>query len=400
MTAGPALASELQGDTERSEFDIDVYELADESELWPYTSREQRYSTRTLGLNLIVYGDPDGTEALLRDSPLVGDWEELEEERQDILPAEAIDGDLEDTVPAWGGADGATRWIWVNPPNGEAVWLREAYQLEDGDYLGAREHIRAYTPPGEGNWTAFQAHSEHWDWFHLRHTVHSVEDSQLYVEEEFVDRWFVDELRRERVGNTGPPDGDGWVTVVELNDELLEVFLGTLVLGLFATLPLVVPRKRIEAFWNSPSTRLGAHAALLVAGIVLTVLLVRFGGIIIERTAPSMDPKVIAAIGYPVLLIGVPVVTYLLARPLPADIAFVAGIVGFVMAVFIDYTYLGVMRIPLETFVHRAGLGFAVGVIAAGASATARLPARHRGYVRTGVLLWVVAVSLPLLQFV
>ncbi|MFC7114337.1 hypothetical protein ACFQH2_04285 [Natronoarchaeum sp. GCM10025703] len=57
-------------------------------------------------------------------------------------------------------------------------------------------------------------------------------------------------------------------------------------------------------------------------------------------------------------------------------------------------------RLPLDTFVHRGALAVAIGLIAAGASQTAREPGVEHGYVRTGVLLWVVAVTIPLLQFV
>ena len=57
---------------------------------------------------------------------------------------------------------------------GDGEWLQQRYQLHGGTYLGTRHHIRAFAPSERPQWTALQAHSEHWDWFRLRHIVTDV----------------------------------------------------------------------------------------------------------------------------------------------------------------------------------------------------------------------------------
>ncbi|MFC7194450.1 hypothetical protein ACFQL4_06885 [Halosimplex aquaticum] len=65
-------------------------------------------------------------------------------------------------------------------------WIDETYQLHDGKYFASRYHLRVYESPYESDeWVAIQAHSDHWDWFRLRHTVHDTENAQDYVESEF-----------------------------------------------------------------------------------------------------------------------------------------------------------------------------------------------------------------------
>lgn len=368
--------------------------LADGSELWPYTSPGPTYHERTLSINVVVYGDTDVTERALRESSLA-DWQDVEEDEQDVAPVEEfeIDGNQTTTV-AWGGADGATRYVHIDPVDGTPVWLIESYQLADGDYLGDRRHVRAYNDPSNDDWTAMQAHDEHWDWFHLRHTVHSIEDSQLAVEEEFADRWYVESISRDRFGNDGSSDADGWVTIVHLDDRATYLLFAGLLLG---STRVVRTIERGHELWSSDEVRTTVRSLMAVGVLVVLYLSVRFGAIGVERLLP---PKLIVAVFYPALVIGFPIAAYLTTRQLDRAQAFTAAALGFTIATFLDYTFMGVTTLPLDTFVHRGALAIAIGLIAAGASQTARKPSVELGYVRTGALLWVVAVTLPLLQFI
>lgn len=371
--------------------------LEDGSELWPYTSREPNTHERTLSINLVVYGDADVTERALRQSSL-GDWEDVAEDEQDIAPAEEfeLDGNATSTV-AWGGADGATRYVYVDPAEGTPVWLVESYQLAEGDYLGDRRHIRAYNDPVEDDWTAMQAHDEHWDWFHLRHTVHSIEDSQLAVEEEFVDRWYVESLSRDRFGNDESSDADGWVTIVDLEDRAAYLLFAGLLLGSIRVARTVEHGREL---WSNDDLQTTLRSLLAVGVLVALYLAIRFGAIGAERLLSELNPKLIVAVFYPLLVLGFPVAAYLTTRQLDRAQAFTAAALGFTVAIFLDYTFMSVTTLPLDTFVHRGALAVGIGLIAAGASQTARNSGMESGSVRTGALLWVVAVTLPLLQFV
>lgn len=373
---------------------VDKIEMRDGSELWPYTSRDSAFEERTLAINLVVYGDPVVVETLLRESP-TGDWEELESDEMDIAPAEDTEYDLNGTR-VWGAADGAIRYTYVDH-HGDELWLTESYQLSDGEYLGTRHHVRAYTAPGGGEWTAMQAHLEHWDWFLLRHSVHSVEESQQYVETEFLDRWYVDDLRRDRFGNEDRIDSDGWVTIVELDDRLEAILLGLL---LFGSITVRKYRDVISNLRYDPNVRTGARAFLLVAALVGFYVAIRLGAVGVEGLFPDVNTKYVVATVYPLLVVGFPVLAYRLSRQFERSThAFTAASVGFILAIFVDYTYLGVVTLPLSTFVHRVALAAAIGFIAAGASRQARDPTADHGYVRIGTLLWFVAVVLPLLHF-
>ncbi len=243
-----------------------------------------------------------------------------------------------------------------------------------------------------------QAHWEHWDWFELRHSVHSIEDSQSYVESEFFDQWYVEDLSREWVGNDLSSDGDGWVSVVELRDELL---LGLLGIALVASLRTQTRRgqRTLTRLQNDSGIQMTVQALLVVTAIVALVMAVRVGAVRAEQLFPTANPKLIVAVFYPVLVCGLPVIAYLMARHLEPVPAFSAAAIGFVVAMFLDLSQLGVSSLALQTFIHRGSLAVALGFIAAGASQTARSPVFVLGHVRTGVLLWVVAVGLPLLQF-
>lgn len=393
IVGGSAVAAELSP-TQQADPEVEGVVLEDESTLWPYTSRSPSFDGRTLSINLVVYGDADATERLLRD-PIVGEWDEVEDEQQDIAPSEEFDVDVNRTGIVWGSADGATRYVYVESPDGDARWLSESYQLHDGDYLGSRHHVRAYADPVAGNWTTLQAHEEHWDWFHLRHTVQSIESSQVHVESEFIDRWLVENVHRERFGNDDSADADGWATIVRLDDAATSWLIG---LVFISSVGVSGYSRRLDDLWTD-GLRDGIRAFVAVATIVGIYAAIRFGGIGIERWFPGRNPKLFVAILYPLLAVATPVGAYLTARRIGHASAFAAASIGFTVATFLDYTYLGVTALPIDTVVHRAALAVALGLIAAGASRTVRNSEGSPGLVRTGVLVWTVALVVPLLQF-
>lgn len=380
-------------DPTRSMVDVDIEN--ESSTLWPYTSRATAFDERTLSINVVVYGDTDVTRRHLEEQS-EGDWNETPPEEEDVglgEDEEAVVG----TTTAWGSADGSIRYTYVEPPgeDGEGRWLDESYQLHDGDYLGSRHHIRAYESPAGEDWTAMQAHSEHWDWFHFRHTVDSVETSQRYVEREFMDQWFVSNVQRTHMDNDRGSDADGWVTTVEFIDH--ETTLPGLLVGLVSASLLSrfgVPETRTEL-----PPRIG-RAFALSGSLVVLYLFVRFGAITLEGVLSGLDPRVIAATFYPLIFAGLPICTYHFARPLDRSTAFAAASVGFAVAILLDYTILGVMTLPVNVLVHRFSAAVALGFIAVGASRTERFGPDQNGFIRTGVVLWVVALALPLLQFV
>lgn len=362
--------------------------------IWPYTSRGTRFESRTLPLNLVVYGPPDAVERHLRKRGET-DWEDDPPpgENESAAYGEAVDPD--GTTVTWKTAGGATRYVYVVDSKGEGTWISEAYQLHDGDYLGSRDHIRAYVPPGENpNWTAFQAHQEHWDWFFARHVVDSVDGGQAAVESEFLDASSVESARRVYFDNPGA-DHDGWVTVVSYRNESGPPVAS---LALFLTvLPAAVVGRR---YWERLATDgavEGARTVLLAAGLVAVYLGVRLAAVELERAFPGVDPKLLAAGLYPVLAVGLPCVAYLAARQLDGHAAFGGAAIGFACALLADYTYLGVTTLPMGVVVHRVGLAVALGYVARGAAADSRASPGGDA-VRTGVLLWLVGISLPLVR--
>lgn len=390
VVTGSVMAAAFTGVGDTSEPESQYVELKDGTVLWPYHSQTPGYATRTLPLNVVIYGDATATERLLREGG-VGEWEEIPEDQQDVDPEEGPDTAGE-TV-GWGYAGGATRYVYLEPGDGSPPrWTYADYQLRDGDYLGSRHHIRAYTDPSEGNWTVMQAHREHWDWFRLRHTVHSVEDSQSYVEEQFLNRWYVADVHREYFRNDRGSDADGWVTVIELPDWL-SLTASFLVVGSFGA-----AIRRFEFSLGRSGTV--ARSALLAGAVAGPYLFVRFAAIAIERTFPWLAPKLIVVLFHPVLVVGVPVAAYLAARPLDMIRAFAIASLSFLIALLIDYTFLGIHTLPLDVFLYHVVVAAAVGFIAAGASRLGRDSDVEFGAVRTGVLLWMAIGLLPLLRLV
>lgn len=182
-----------------------------QDKLWPYTSRERRFETLTLPINVVVLGNDTRIRWFLMTGRNVN-WNESEGEWRGV-GGEAV-GEMTGRQD-WYESHGATRYTYIQSPKDPyGGWVDESYQLHDGDYFGTRYHIRAYTG-GQLNtsWTAIQAHHEHWDWFRLRHTVGSTADARRYVEQQFYGTEAVKRVGRERYANGGLSDADGWVTV-------------------------------------------------------------------------------------------------------------------------------------------------------------------------------------------
>lgn len=182
-----------------------------QDKLWPYTSRERRFETLTLPINVVVLGNDTRIRWFLMTGRNVN-WNESEGEWRGV-GGEAV-GEMTGRQD-WYESHGATRYTYIQSPKDPyGGWVDESYQLHDGDYFGTRYHIRAYTG-GQLNtsWTAIQAHHEHWDWFRLRHTVGSTADARRYVEQQFYGTDAVERVGRERYANGGLSDADGWVTV-------------------------------------------------------------------------------------------------------------------------------------------------------------------------------------------
>lgn len=380
--------------------DDSMVAVDDDSTLWPYTSRSTSFEDRTLAINVVVSGDPTETRRHLEERSR-GEWNETAPEEQDVSAAE--NDDIVGTATAWRRADGSTRYVYVDTDDGSAgVWLDESYQLHDGEYLGARHHIRAYESPQSGDeWTAVQAHGEHWDWFRLSHTVDSVEESQQYVEREFRGHRNVADITRVYLGNDRGSDANGWVTIVDLDADDGRVDPLPLPLSIVGLLPGAILATRVAsrtALRTALPPRV-RYALLLAGSLIGLYLFVRFGAIAVETRLDGVDPRLVAGSFYPLIAVGLPVCTYYFARALDRPTAFAAASIGFAVAILLDYTLLGVTRLPLNVLVHRFSTAIALGFVAVGASHTVRVDPVDHDFVRTGVLLWLVTLVVPLLRF-
>ena len=439
-------------------------ELEDsESRFWRYLSPEERFKQRS-PINVVVRGDVDDVERVLTEAS-DGDWAEINETEAEAGPETyTITGDgnrsddpeanetagnepavdeppandtANDTEEAndssgpvpnleWGEADGGTRYAYLDPgPNESGYWTTETRQLEDGDYYGQRYHIRLYESPNEDDqWVIMQTHSEHFDWFTLRHRVHGSQEAQMKVERDFMSHPRVDveeDVHRMYLNNRNSSDADGWATVVDLTgmillpgavglvarrrDRLLRTDTGS------RTDPehvanrtpsaiddhlTDVDRRRIAAAYD----RLEIGHLLLVGVIVGLFFAVRFGGLALEHRAEFLTPHQIAGLLYPVLAVGIPTATYLVAGTLTRrlDAALVAA-GSLAAAIWLDYGYLGVDSLPVDVVLQRMLVVVALGLIAGGAAKRATRESRLNDMLIVGVAMWVLVLAGTLLGY-
>lgn len=364
----------------------------DGTELWPYTSRARSFDGRTLGINMVFYGDPDDVRiALTRRSEL--EWEEPMPEDG---PADVEGGDVERAVVnpdaenltgviSWSRAEGSTRYTHLVAGD-DGRWIDESYQLHAGTYLGSRQHIRAYEDP-QGEWTAVQIHEEHWDWFRLRHTVMGVSDPQRELEREFMDERYVDRVVRMPFEN-GRADSDGWATGVHLVGTVLSLFL--------AGVTFQTRRVRREAtrFVRRRRREIALGAALF--GLFVGI---RIAGVAAEQAFPGLNPKVIAGGLYLLLVAGTPGITHRLGRGSTATWAFAFATLGLGAAFVVDYAAVGVSVVPLRVVLHRGAVLLAVGLVALGA-ARATSDRDLTPPLTVGLAGWAIALLAPLFGYV
>ena len=404
-----------------------------DSGFWPYLNAREAHEKRS-PLNVVVRGDTDEIVRLLAEHG-EGDWEEAEHDHfdanelldprnetasemdPDVDPADAnttVDEvrPISPTDIPWSEADGTTRYAYLDPgPDEDAYWTTETMQLEDGEYYGYRYHIRAYeSPDPDDEWIVMQTHSEHFDWFTLRHRVDGVEEAQSRIEADLMAIPGVDvqeDVQRIYLGNDGPSDSDGWATKVDLT----AMAVAPVALGLAARRSRDARaetggiRERAERRFGdrltesdrdrlaAVSDRLEARHLILAATILAVILGVRIAGIALDRTVDALTAHMIAALLYPVIAVGLPVATYAIASGLERRLdAAVAASTSLAVAIWLDYSLLGVDVLPIDVVLQRALVVLALGLVAAGAARRATRDARINDLLLAGVGLWVLVL--------
>ena len=371
-----------------------LIEVDGDHELWPYTSRSRSAQGRTLAINVVFRNDAERVERALTGEP-GSDWQETDasertdefgDERNETELAEAVDGEpdaVRDVVNGdWERATGSDRYSYFSGPDGGA-WRPVTFEVHDGEYLGTRDHIRAYESPDRA-YTAIQVHEEYYDWFRLRHTVPGIDEPATRLEAEFIDAPASAEVRREYRGIDGGRS-DGWLSVIEL--AVLLPAVGALL------------RRRTREAAAETARRLRqeasrhAESAVLAAALAGTVVGVRIAGVALETAYPGVAPKAIAAPLYLVIAVGLPGLVVVGAErsdPTAAALAVAAGLGGgFVL----DFAALGV-AVPPGLIVHRMVVAAALGLVAAGRTAEDRL------VLVAGILAWIVGLGSPLVGII
>lgn len=378
--------------------DPDLYiPTGSDSGFWPYLNAEPEFRERS-PINLIVRGDRDAIiQAMTEESD--GDWAEIVEGHGDAgRDTYSVDAVNESgikrlaTETAWADATGTARYAFVDPGDG-GEWVRETKQLQDGDYYGSRYHIRLYESPNpDDEWVAIQTHTEHFDWFTLKHRVDGLEAAQSHLETDFMDHPDIDEtedVSRIPLGNSGPSDSDGWATVVDLAMVLPALALVGMVsgVGVYHRRLTEVDRRRLRA----ARERLTPEHFLLSSVIVGLILGVRMMGVLLERHVDWLSMHAIAALLYPVIAIGLPVVIYAIANRLEhrIDAAVTAGF-AVALGIWLDYAYVDVAFLHVDVIIQRIGVVLSLGLIAAGAARRASRESRWNDLLVTGVFIWVV----------
>ena len=357
--------------------------------LWPYTARTRSFESRTLGINMVFYGDSrDIRTALTERSERRWTDERSPENEADAATVSTerieIDPDADDVTDAivWTEARGAIRYTHFRTDDG-GVWIDESYQLHAGTYLGHRTHIRAYEDPA-GEWTAVQIHEEHWDWFRLRHTVTGISESQRELEDEFMGDPAVRAVVRMPFEN-GTADGDGWASGIYL------AAVSVLLFGL--TGRLRTDQRDISRFVTRRRHELG-----LGIGLFGLYTAVRWLGIASEALL-SVSPKVVAAPLYLALVVGTPAIAVRFGTDSDRTWAFTAAILGLGAALAVDLVAMGVSVLPLRIILHRAAVLLAVGLIAVGGS-IGETQSDRSSVLLVGIVAWMLVIAASLFGYV
>lgn len=365
-----------------------------ESGFWPFINARQAFEP-TSSINVIVRASAEEVTAALTEE---GRWNRTPSNETDADPGTIRPFEENETAPApiWGEASGSARYAYVH--DGETgEWVREAAQLHVGTYFGERLHLRLYESPApEEPWVAIQVHSEHFDWFTLRHAVDGIEEPQRALEDEFMDQLGHENVVRVFLNNEGPADADGWATLVELA-MVLPFFAATGAVGTRAWDRLEpADQRRLLAAWERITPRAVA-LAILIAGLYFGV---RLGGIALESFT-RLPPKSIAALLYPFLALGIPLGTYLIAHGIHRriDAGITAGL-ALGAAVMVDYSVLGVDVLSIGLILQRFGVVFALALFAAGAAERATRKHHVNTLVVTGASLWLVLLTATVLGWV
>ncbi|MCU4740765.1 hypothetical protein OB955_07525 [Halobacteria archaeon AArc-m2/3/4] len=427
---------------EQTEPEFVSFEDSD-SGFWAYLNARESFEERS-PINLVVRGNSEDIVRVMMESS-ESDWNETDHDHfdADVLmhPVQpgvdpdnesepsgetgtGIEGETETEAASdenssleflptdipWAQTTGATRYAHVDPGDGnESYWMTETLQIHDGDYYGQRYHIRLYeSPTPEDEWVAMQAHTEHFDWFTLRHRVDGVEAAQSRAEADFMRHPQIDQtddVRRIYLDNSGPSDSNGWATVVELAQTGAPALVAPLVVGLAAgrgSGALGRTRSTIESHlidadrrrFAAAIDRIEAGHLILVATILALFLGVRITGVALERTVDALTMHTIAAILYPVIALGIPIATYVIAGGLERrlDAAVVASL-SLATAIWLDYGLLGVDSLPIDVVFQRVLVVVALGLIAGGAARRATRESRLNDMIVVGVAMWVLVLG-------
>ncbi|WP_439028628.1 hypothetical protein [Haloarchaeobius sp. DT45] len=349
LLVGTTLTAPSVSTPEYEEPDTNLVTLGEsDTDIWPYVGPKRSFDRRASSVNLVVQADADKVTSQLRAGET--GWntsdpvftEENRSERQ-------VDNG---TGVAWSDAYGAKRYVYYETGS-ESVWTAQTSQLHHGDYFGGQYHVRVYDlQRADRNWTVVQAHAEHWDWFTLTHTVDSLEEARITIEQEFIHALGARDVQRVYYDNGDTYDHDGWTTLVYL---ALLPLLGSTVFA-----PTL--QRTLDQLW----TRQTVWRVVLFLAVPAVVLAVRLGGVTAENLL-TVDPDLVVATFYPVLVFGTPAVAFAAGSRLPSTDGFLFGSLGFGTAVVVDYGVIGVSVLPIEIVMHRVGCAVAIGLVAAGA---------------------------------
>ena len=122
----------------------------------------------------------------------------------------------------------------------------------------------------------------------------------------------------------------------------------------------------------------------------------------LETILPWLHPKLFAAVLYPVVALGVPVMAYRQGGAVRPPRAFGVTVAALLVAFAADFVVVGVGLPGPELARHRVGVALAAGLLAAGAGARAAGDPESRrrrvgtALVAVAVLAWLVSLAVPL----